>query len=140
MANAFSEYTTTGPSDGSGARGAAVADLGVGAACGILLWPFPVMRMLFEGLAGSAAMGWAIHVPALLVFLGFAAWAYVGVCSTVAHRTVGMYFADLGFPERPVAAAALGFAGVWVPAAVAALVGVAGPASRIAKERLASTR
>lgn len=140
MSNAFMDYTATGPADGAGARGAAVADLGVGAACGILAWPFPVMRAIFEGLTGSVPLGWAVHVPALLVFLVAAAWVYAGVCSLAARRTVGMYFADLGFPSRPGAVEAFGFATAWVPASLAALVGVAGPAARVAAARLASTR
>ena len=139
MGNAFRDYTTTGAADPARARSAAAADLGIGMVAGILLWPFPVVRLGLEGLMGSPALGWAVHVPLLLVFASLAAWAYVALCAGSLRRTVGMYFADLGFREAPDPGAATAFAWAWVGAGLAGLTGPAGPAGRVAKRSLGST-
>ena len=140
MGNAFRDYATHGPADSARARAAAVTDLGIGIVAGILLWPFPVARVAFEGLMGSPALGWAVHVPVLLVFALLASWAYGALCTVLVRRTVGMYFADLGFSEVPAVPAAVSFAGTWVAAGMAGLMGSSGPACRAAARSLRSTR
>jgi len=140
VSNAFRDYTIHGPAEAGPSRGAAVADLGLGVVAGILLWPFPVVRLALESLMGSAALGWAVHVPLLFAFALLVAWAYCTICAVLLHRTVGMYFADLGFVEPPTPSAAIAFAASWVGAGVAGLPGQDGPAGRVAARWLRSTR
>lgn len=140
MPNAFRDYAATGEPDTSRARGAAVADLAIGALIGILVWPFPVMRIVFRSLAGSEGAGWAIHVPALLAFMVLASWLCVALAVRLGRRTVGMYFADLGFPGPLGVGGALAAARPWTLAGLAGTFGGRGPAERFARERLMSTR
>lgn len=140
MGNAFRDYSSTGEPDIARARGAALADLVIGMLAGILVWPFPVMRIVFRGLAGSEGAGWAVHVPVLLVFTVAAAWLVTTAVIRAGRRTVGMYFADLGFPSPPRGLAAFAAALPWTVAGLAALAGAAGPARRFAAGRLRSTK
>lgn len=142
MTNAFRDYEAQWPADPARARRAALVDLAAGALVGVLVWPFPVARMMLqEAMGGSAALGWAVHVPLLLLFMATAAWLCAGLTVAVLGRTVGMYFADLGFPERPAdVLGSLRASCPWTLAGAAALFGVKGPAVRFASSRLGSTR
>ena len=140
MANAFRDYAASGEADVARARGAALTDLVLGALAGVLVWPFPVMRIVFRGLAGSEGAGWAIHVPVLLLFMVTFAWLFTGLFVAIGRRTVGMYFADLGLREQPGFGGAFAAACPWTLAGLVALVGVRGPAVRFAERRLGSTK
>lgn len=126
MANAFRDYCPAGAADPARIRPAALTDLGIGAFVGVVAWPFPIMRLVFQDLLGSAAAGWAVHIPTVLVFMCVTAWAGCTVGALAGGRTVGMYFNDLGFEQRPAPAAAAAFALRWVGAGLAGLFGAAG--------------
>jgi hypothetical protein len=141
MANAFSDYAVSGPADPRRARGAALVDLGIGAFLAVLVWPFPVMRLVLTDAAGSVLGGWVVHVALLLIFMAVMDGLYSAVAIAMLHRTAGMYLQDVGFreggPGRGVAFAAGVF---WALAGVAGAFGVIGPAARAAERSLGSTR
>lgn len=141
VANAFRDYESQGVADAGAGGKAELLDLAIGVLLGVIAWPFPVVRMLLEDATGSAVAGWAVHVPLLLLFMATAAWLASGATIAALGRTVGMYFLDLGFQERPSGVAgALRASCTWTLAGLARLVGAKRPTAGLAEARLASTR
>lgn len=141
MSNAFTDYAVSGPAEPRRVRAASVADLGVGAFAAMLAWPFPVMRIVLTDATGSVALGWVVHVALLIASTVVLDAVCVAVFAALLHRTVGMYFLDLGFRTRVITPReAAGFAVPWALAAVPALLGTVGPANTTAQRRIGSTK
>lgn len=140
MANAFTTYAAAAPADAGRARAAALVDLAAGSFLGILIWPFPVMRILTTDLAGSVLLGWAAHVAMLLVFMVCVAAVAAAAQFTLLGRSVGMYLNDLGFRDgSPGWGGALSAAVAWTAASLAGVAGARGPAGAVAGRLLGST-
>jgi hypothetical protein len=141
MANAFSDYEIAGPAEPRRTRAAAVIDLSIGAFLALLVWPFPIVRIVTTDATGSVAFGWAVHVLLLLAFMVVADWAYAAIVTTVLRRTAGMYLQDLGFREGPPRGMAIAsVAAVWTMAGVAGVLGATRPSARFNETRLGSTK
>jgi len=141
MASAFTDYSATGPADPRRARIAASIDLGVGAFLALLVWPFPVMRLVLTDATGSVALGWVAHVALLLASMVVADAVYGAVFILTLKRTVGMYLQDLGMAEGAMhGTGAAALAALWALAGVAGVLGVLSPAARVAERHLVSTR
>jgi hypothetical protein len=149
MANAFDTYTPTGPAEPGRVRTAAAIDLAIGVLLAVLVWPFPVMRILTTDLTGSVAIGWVAHVALLLGFFGVMDVVYCSVSTVLLHRTAGMYLQDLGFADATALTWgramrwSLGWVAATLPAALGAQVpadGETGWAARLSRLVLGSTR
>jgi hypothetical protein len=149
MANAFDTYTPTGPADAGRVRTAALIDLAIGALLAILVWPFPVMRIVTTDITGSVALGWVAHVALLLTFFAVMDVAYGSVATVLLRRTAGMYLQDIGFADTVAVTWgralrwAFGWTAATLPAAFGAQVladGETGWAARLSGLGLSSTR
>jgi hypothetical protein len=149
MANAFDTYTPTGTAEAGRIRTAAVIDLVIGALLAILVWPFPVMRIVTTDITGSVALGWVAHVVLLLTFFGVMDVAYCSVATMLLRRTAGMYLQDVGFADTAAITwgRALRWSFGWTAATPAVAVGARatadperGWAARLSGLALISTR
>jgi hypothetical protein len=134
------DYEVGGPAEPRRVRAAALIDLGIGTLLALLAWPFPVARILATDLAGSVALGWALHVAMLLVFAAVASWLYSAFSSALLHRTAGMYLRDLGYREGPPELGAAFLAALpWTGAGIAGLFGAIEPSASVGVARLGRT-
>lgn len=70
-------------------RRAAAVDLLVGVLGGVMLWPFPLLRL-------TLGIPLPIHIALMMAFMGVFCGGASGVAVAVWGRTVGQYLFDLG--------------------------------------------
>ena len=136
MASRLGTWMADGPAEPGRIRRAAAADALVALSGGVLLWPFPLLRL-------TLGIPLPVHIALMLTFTGvFGAAASAGAAA-VWGRTVGQYRFDLGlegalprpFGARRAVAWGIGHAFDVLPAILGArwaLDGTHGVAARMA--------
>lgn len=119
MASRLSAYRPGGAAPSGSVLRAAGFDLLAAAVAGVLLWPFPLVRL-------TLGVPWAVHGPLIAVWILLVYVVYLAAGAGVWGRTPVMYLLDLGLAgaERPFGARrSLLWAAGWALAVVPALAG-----------------
>ncbi len=97
MATRLGTWTADGPADAGRVRHAAAVDVLVGLLGGVMLWPFPLLRL-------TLGIPLPIHIAMMMAFMGVFCAAASAVAVVLWGRTVGQYLFDLGLesPHRPI--------------------------------------
>lgn len=122
MTSRLGAYAPGEPAEASRALKAAALDLLVAAIVGLLLWPFPLIRL-------TLAVPVAAHTALIVVWILVVYLVYMTASVAAWGRTPAMYLLDLGLRGRPrpfgLGTAARWAAG-WVVTVLPALLGARG--------------
>ena len=93
MASRIGTWDPDGPAGADRMRRTAVVDVLIGILGGVMLWPFPLLRL-------TLGIPLPIHIALMVVFMGVFCAAAAGVAVAVWGRTVGQYLFDLALQGR----------------------------------------
>lgn len=93
MASRLGTWDPDGPAGADRMRRAAAIDLAVGVLGGVMLWPFPLLRL-------TLGIPLPIHIALMVAFMGVFCAAAAGASVAAWGRTIGQYLFDLGLQGR----------------------------------------